>query len=202
MTQIKTSLFWFQVCLWAQFISVYRTSDQAFKQKNKRKLSVQAKNPQYESDAVHVPQSSAWKCYLCWDLLWPGVGRGDGERDAVIRVKYCVCTVSEMTTGVTPIRPWDDLSVERGGGGGASAPARWPPGTSRALCLTKRQAFINPAGDGLWFIHPFSGISLSSCSLVDEVSETLDVFGVVMWLEKIECSLYTKKFILFSVSVH
>lgn len=168
---MKTSLNRFQICLWAQFIFIYRTSDQAFKQKpldqkimikNKKNwlcmpkilsMNLMPHSPVFWSKVLFVLRSPltwwrrASRCYqseiLClkWHCaVWPQGSRRSGP----------------VTTSL--------LSEE--GGGGASAPARWPLGTSRALCLTKRKAFVKPAGDGLWFIHSFSRISLSSCVLL------------------------------------
>lgn len=69
-----------------------------------------------ESDATFTGILLKSIIFVCWDALWL-----DGEPAAVIRVKYCVCTVSEMTlcsvtAGVAAIRPRGDLSVRAGRG--------------------------------------------------------------------------------------
>lgn len=132
-------------------------------------LAVHAKNPQYESNATLT--SILIKSVFCVEIS------SDLASDTVTASEPLL---SEWNTAFVLCLKWHCAVWPQGlcrsgplmtslssaeGGVGASAPARWPPGTSRALCLTERQAFVNPAGDGLWFIHSFSRISLL-CSLV------------------------------------
>lgn len=114
----------------------------------------------------HIHQYSAQKHYLC--VFWCALTwwRASCCYQSEILRLYCVWNDTAWRQGSQRSGPAATSLSELGGGGGASAPARWPPGTSRALCLTERQAFVNPAGDGLWFIHSFSRISLSSCVLL------------------------------------
>lgn len=164
------SLFEFQICLWAQFIFVYKTSDQAFKQKpSDQKITVNkhligcacAKYSVWIWSCAH--QYCDRKCYLC--RRWRQASRC--YQSEILHL-YCIWndTVQRDRRGRADQALWRPLCPSGEGAGGASAPARWPLGTSRALCLTERQAFVNTAGDGLWFIHSFSRISLSSYVLL------------------------------------
>lgn len=168
---MKTSLFRFQICLWAQFIFIYRTSDQAFKQKpldqkimiKKKKLAVHAKNTQYESDATFT--SILIESVICVEISSDLVTASEpllSEWNTVSEMTLC-----SVTAGVTPIRPCDDLSVERGGGRRGLGSCTVAPGYQQGPLFNGEEGVRKPCGR--WpviYTLILSYISLLLCSLV------------------------------------
>jgi len=153
---------------------VYKTSE-AFRWKEHTKSSV----------CEHLMGSACWKStesvnlISTWKRHWCVLLKCDGERATVIRVKYCVCTVSEMTlcsvpAGVVRSGPVATSLSGWGDFGSCTVAPRYQQGP-----LFNREAGVRkPCGRWTVIYTPvLSYIPVLLCSLVSVCC--LDVFGVL-----------------------